>query len=107
MILQTSKGIEFLFDFNTEEGYKTSRAIMQSLIEEGIIEDNVSKDELLIDLVGAISTLQKWEDDVVTMVSRHYYSILKQKFDSEEIDNVDFHILLGKFTIDELNNRWL
>lgn len=106
MIILTSKGVEFLFDFDTETGYKTSRAIMQQLLEDGALIQYETEEEIIDDLVQAISTMEQWEDDVVTMVAKHYYSILKPKLEAEEIDLIDFSILIGKFTIDELNNRW-
>jgi len=107
MIIQTSKGIEFVFDFNSEEGYKTSRAIMEELINQDAITQYDTEEEVVTDLVQAISTINQWEDDVITMVAKHYYSILIGMLDSGEIDLIDFSILIGKFTIDELNDRWL
>ena len=107
MLIQTSKGIEFVFDFNSEDSYKTSRAIMQELINQNAITQYDTEEEVVFDLVQAISTLNQWDDDVVTMVAKHYYSILIGMLESGEIDLIDFSILIGKFTIDELNDRWL
>jgi hypothetical protein len=106
MVIVTSKGVQFVFDFDSEIGYKTNRAIMQQLLNEGAITQYDTEEEVVADLVQAISTLQQWEDDVVTMVAKHYYSLLKEMLDDGEIDLIDFSILIGKFTIDELNNRW-
>jgi hypothetical protein len=106
MVILTSKGVEFVFDFENEVGYKTSRSIMEQLVNEEVITQYDTEEEVVADLVQAISTLQQWEDDVVTMVAKHYYSILIGMLDSGEIDLIDFSILIGKFTIDELNNRW-
>ena len=106
MVIVTSKGVEFIFDFENEVGYKTSRSIMEQLINEEAITQYDTEEEVVADLVEAISTLQQWEDDVVTMVAKHYYSILIGMLDSGEIDLIDFSILIGKFTIDELNDRW-
>ena len=106
MVILTSRGVEFVFDFDTEDGYQTSRAIMEHLISEEAIDEFQTEEEVITDLVGAISTLNQWEDDVVTMVAKHYYGILKPKLNDGEIDLIDFSILIGKFTIDELNNRW-
>jgi hypothetical protein len=106
MVILTSKGVEFVFDFDTEVGYKTSRSIMEQLVNEKVITQYDTEEEVVADLVGAISTLNQWEDDVVTMVAKHYYSILIGMLDSGEIDLIDFSILIGKFTIDELNDRW-
>ena len=106
MVIVTSKGVEFIFDFESEVGYKTSRGIMEQLIDEEAITQYDTEEEVVTDLVQAISTLNQWEDDVVTMVAKHYYSLLKEMLDDDEIDLIDFSILIGKFTIDELNNRW-
>ena len=106
MVILTSKGVEFVFDFENEVGYKTSRAIMEQLVNEEVITQYDTEEEVVADLVQAISTLQQWEDDVVTMVAKHYYSVLIGMLESGEIDLIDFSILIGKFTIDELNNRW-
>jgi hypothetical protein len=107
MVIVTTKGVQFVFDFDSEVGYKTSRAIMEQLVNEKAITQYDTEEEVVQDLVGAISTLQQWEDDVVTMVAKHYYSVLIEMLDDGEIDLIDFSILIGKFTIDELNNRWL
>jgi hypothetical protein len=107
MLIQTSKGIEFVFDFNSEDSYKTSRAIMLELINQDAITQYDTEEEVVTDLVKAISTLKQWDDDVITMVAKHYYSVLIEMLDDGEIDIIDFSILIGKFTIDELNNRWL
>jgi hypothetical protein len=106
MVILTSKGVEFIFDFENEVGYKTSRGIMEQLIDEEAITQYDTEEEVVTDLVQAISTLKQWEDDVVTMVAKHYYSILIGMLESGEIDLIDFSILIGKFTIDELNDRW-
>jgi len=106
MVILTSKGVEFIFDFENESGYKTSRGIMEQLINEEAITQYDTEEEVVADLVQAISTLKQWEDDVVTMVAKHYYSILIGMLESGEIDLIDFSILIGKFTIDELNDRW-
>jgi hypothetical protein len=106
MVIVTSKGVQFVFDFDSEIGYTTNRAIMQQLVNEKVITQYDTEEEVVADLVQAISTLNQWEDDVVTMVAKHYYSLLKEMLDDDEIDLIDFSILIGKFTIDELNNRW-
>ena len=106
MVIVTSRGVQFVFDFDSEIGYKTSRGIMEQLVNEKAITQYDTEEEVVEDLVQAISTLQQWEDDVVTMVAKHYYSLLKEMLDDGEIDLIDFSILIGKFTIDELNDRW-
>jgi hypothetical protein len=106
MVIVTTKGVQFVFDFANESGYKTSRAIMLELINQDAITQYDTEEEVVTDLVKAISTLKQWDDDVITMVAKHYYSVLIEMLDDGEIDIIDFSILIGKFTIDELNNRW-
>jgi len=106
MVIVTTKGFQFVFDFANESGYKTSRAIMLELINQDAITQYDTEEEVVTDLVKAISTLKQWDDDVITMVAKHYYSVLIEMLDDGEIDLIDFSILIGKFTIDELNNRW-
>ena len=80
---------------------------MLELINQDAITQYDTEEEVVTDLVKAISTLKQWDDDVITMVAKHYYSVLIEMLDDGEIDIIDFSILIGKFTIDELNNRWL
>jgi hypothetical protein len=106
MILQTTKGLEFEIDLETEIGYRNSRAIMEMLRNrEGF--KVFSSDELAInDLVNDINTLGICPIEELRVVCNHYYYILKQMKGENTIDELDMDVLMGKLVIDELNGRW-
>jgi hypothetical protein len=106
MNINTTNGTEFTSDFRNDAGYEGARNLIQFLKNNDVFKNEETDEQSIDAIVKTVMLINAWEIDVVTMVTKHYYYILKQKVEEGVIDDIDFLILQGKMVIEELEGRW-
>jgi hypothetical protein len=106
MKVYTTDGKIFDLDFRTEQGYQNARNLIQFLKDNDAFKNEETDEQAIASIIKTVMMLNVWEEDVISMVTKHYYKLLKAKLEAGEIDEIDFLILQGKMVIEELEGRW-